>query len=73
MKVRKLLLALRSAGCAPLRQKGSHQVWRTPGGAVFTLVVNHPGVEVPRYALVVVRRALEAEGLSLARRGKVRA
>ena len=65
MKTKKLLRRLASLGCEAVRQKGSHQTWRTPGGRPFTLVVNHPGVEVQRSALRMIVALLAAEGLRL--------
>jgi predicted RNA binding protein YcfA (HicA-like mRNA interferase family) len=64
-KVRALLHDLRRHGCWPQRTKGSHQVWSTPGGVSFPVVVNHPGNDVTPRVLASVRRVLRAEGLEL--------
>lgn len=50
-KVRELIHALRRQGCAPIRQKGSHEIWKTPTGGTFTIVVNHPNDVVSRCVL----------------------
>ena len=64
-KVRKVIKALRAVGCVPVRTRGSHQSWRTPGGAGLVIVVNHLGASVSRTVLSSVRRVLRAEGLTL--------
>ena len=67
LKVRTLLQALRVLGCSPERTTGSHQVWRTPGGAHLTVVVNHANADVTRLVLAAVRHTLRREGLQLGR------
>jgi len=63
LKVRMLLQELRALGCRPERTEGSHQIWRTPGGAHLTVVVNHANADVTPAVLTGVRRVLRREGL----------
>ena len=64
-KVRCLLKQLGQLGCRPLRIRGSHQRWVTPGGKRFTAVVSHPGSEVTPGVMSKVRRVLRREGLKV--------
>lgn len=66
MKIRDLIKRLKELNCVPLRMKGSHQTWRTPGGTgTFVLTVNNPGVPAAEVILSKVRRALKNEGIKL--------
>ena len=64
--VRDLVAALRALGCRPARTtRSSHEVWGTPGGATFPIVVNHRSTAVGLRVLATARRVLRAEGLEL--------
>lgn len=65
IRVADLMRYLRELGCQPIRTRGSHQIWRTPRGQSFALVVNHLGHDVSRIVLAVVRRTLAREGLEI--------
>lgn len=65
MKVRTLRARLYRIGCSPVRQRGSHEIWRTPKRATLVLKVNHLGAEVSRTVLSSCRRILAAEGRTL--------
>lgn len=68
MKVRDLMRALRALGCTPVRRKGSHETWKTPGGkGTMTLTVHHPEHTASPVVLASVRRALATENLKLGR------
>ena len=69
MTYRELIRVVRERGCEPLRTRGSHQVWTTPKGRRFGLVVNHLHAEVSRCVLRSARIALAAEGLDLPGKG----
>lgn len=58
MLVREALQKLRALGAVPLRQKGSHQVWRLPNGRTVVLVVNHVSDPISRIVRAKVERAL---------------
>lgn len=66
MKIRDLIKRLKELNCVPLRTKGSHQTWRTPGGTgTFVLTVNHPEVPAADVVLSKIKRALKNEGIKL--------
>ena len=65
IRISNLQVRLRALGCRPLRCRGSHQTWNTPGNQRLCLKVNHPGNDVSRLILARVRRILRQEGLSL--------
>ncbi len=65
IKVRDILRALRRAGCCAVRTRGSHQIWRTPGGRSFPVVVSHPGSPASRTVLSSILRTLRAENIKL--------
>lgn len=62
--VRELRQALTDLGCRRRRMTpGSHEVWETPSGRAFVLVVNHLAAPVSRGVLQQVRRLLAREGI----------
>lgn len=63
-KVRDFIAGLRQAGCQPLRVTGSHQIWRTPRGSTFPIVVNHQNDDMSRLVMSKVERVLKSEGIS---------
>jgi len=65
VRVRRLRKRLRNLGCRPLRTRGSHEVWSTPGGARLVVVCNHLGRDASKPVLASCRRALFLEGLDL--------
>ena len=65
-KVRELVEFLKEKGCTYEQvDSTSHQKWRTPGGTMFPIVVNHKNAEVSPNVLATVRRHLRAEGVRL--------
>ena len=53
---RELRAGLRSLGAEPVRTKGSHEMWRLPGGQMFLVVRNHLADAVPANVLARYRR-----------------
>ncbi len=58
MTGRDVLKLIERAGCAPLRQRGSHVMVRCPGGCQ-TVIPVHRGQDVPTGTLRSIERALE--------------
>ena len=56
MTARALVRKLRELGCQPLRQRGSHQIWRC--GNCQTVIPIHTG-DIPAGTLRAVERDLE--------------
>jgi predicted RNA binding protein YcfA (HicA-like mRNA interferase family) len=56
MSWRQLRAALRQLGAAPVRARGSHEVWRFPEGETFVAVINHGGTPAPVGIFVKFRR-----------------
>ena len=57
MTARALIRRLRERGCEPVRQRGSHQIWRC--GNCQTVVPLHAG-DIPAGTLRSIERDLEA-------------
>lgn len=67
MKVRSVIRLLRRCGCYRVRQgRGSHEVWRTPGGRRITLVTNHANNDLSPVILRNTLRTLAQEGFDVA-------
>lgn len=64
-KVRDFIHRLKQIGCKPLRIKGSHQIWATPGGHQVTIVCNHMNTHLSRLVLSSVENVLQREGLTV--------
>ncbi|MFN6120407.1 MAG: type II toxin-antitoxin system HicA family toxin [Actinomycetes bacterium] len=58
MTGRDVLKLIERAGCAPLRQRGSHVMVRCPGGCQ-TVIPVHRGQDIPTGTLRSIERALE--------------
>lgn len=63
MKVRDLIQHLRQGGAVPARTKGSHGVWKFPGGGTLSIVVNHMNDDVSPIIMKKARRLFAAAGL----------
>ncbi|MCB9795330.1 MAG: type II toxin-antitoxin system HicA family toxin [Alphaproteobacteria bacterium] len=48
--------ALRQVGAQPLRQRGSHQIWRLPCGERFVTVAGKLKRRAPRHVVASLRR-----------------
>ncbi|MGB0612948.1 MAG: type II toxin-antitoxin system HicA family toxin [Miltoncostaeaceae bacterium] len=55
--------ALRAAGWAPTRQRGSHEVWVSPGGRSRVTVAGKDSTTVMRGTLAAIRRQTGLEDL----------
>ncbi|MGE0328296.1 MAG: type II toxin-antitoxin system HicA family toxin [Polyangiaceae bacterium] len=53
---RDLRQCLRKLGAEPVRTRGSHEMWRFPGGDMFVVVRNHLDEQVPKNILARFRR-----------------
>lgn len=58
LKVRDLVRSLRKLGGTPIRQSGSHEIWRMPDGKKVPVVVSHMNDACTPGVLRMVREAL---------------
>lgn len=65
-RVCEVIQELERLGCRAISPRGgSHQKWRTPGGAAMCLVISQPGREITLGVFTHVRRILRRECLFL--------